>query len=127
MPATYNQIQRFLADFKTAVKTFLNVIPRRKNLEFLLKHGLTAQQREDMILGLQVRDYVKGPESDDKSRGPKTLWFFGSEYEKLAIYIKLELIEEKDEETGVVVKHAICLGFHEAEWPMQFPYRKFER
>src|SRR5271154_81436 len=97
MPATYNQIQRFLSEFKEAAKIFLTVVPRKKNLEFLTQHGLTALQREEAILGLQVRDYVKGPESDDRSRGPKNLWFFGIELEKVSVYIKLELVEEEDE------------------------------
>lgn len=127
MPVTHGQIQKFLSEFKDATRIFLHVVPRKKNLEFLIQYGLTPQQREDMILGLQVRDYVKGPESDDRSHGPKNIWFFGIEWVKCSIYTKLELCEEKSDETGETTRHAVCIGFHEAEWPMAYPYRKFER
>lgn len=127
MPASHSEIHRFLSEFKRAAQIFLPVIPRKKNWEFLTKHGLTARDREDAILGLQVRDYVKGPEADDRAGGAKTLWFFWIERDGLSIYVKLALVDERDEKTGEVIEHASCLGFHEAEWPMRYPFKRFER
>ncbi|MDE2237050.1 MAG: hypothetical protein KGK30_04105 [Elusimicrobia bacterium] len=100
----------------------MNVIPREVNRDFLLKHGFTPRERVEVILGLRVENYIKGPEEDDRARGPKDIWFFGVEYEQVSIYIKLQLVEEKDAAAGKTLKHAKCISFHEAKWPMIYPY-----
>ena len=123
MPATPTQIKDFLSAFKQSAQLDLNVIPRQKNLEFLTRHGFTPKERKEVLLGLQVGDYCKGPEEDDKARGPKDIWFFGVDYEGVQVYIKLQLVEEKDEETGDMMRHAKCISFHGAEHEMRFPYR----
>jgi hypothetical protein len=122
MPATPTEIKDFLSTFKQAARLDLNVIQREKNLEFLTRHGFTPKERKEVLLGLQVSDYCKGPEEDDKVGGPKDIWFFGVDYEGLQIYIKLQLVEEKDEETDDTMRHAKCISFHEAEHAMTFPY-----
>ena len=76
------------------------------------------------MLGLQVEDYWKGPEEDDKVRGgPRDIWFFGVDYQEIQIYIKLQLVEEKDAKSGQTRRHAKCISFHEAEWPIVYPYK----
>ena len=123
MPATPAQINDFLSAFKRTAQLDLNVIPREKNLEFLTRHGFTPRERKDAILGLAVKDYCKGPEQDDKAGGQRDIWFFGIVYEGVEIYIKLQLVNEKDEETGDVMRHAKCISFHSAEHKLQFPYK----
>jgi hypothetical protein len=123
MPATPTQIKEFLSVFKRAAQLDLNVIPRERNLDFLTRHGFTPRERKEAILGLSVKDYCKGPEEDDKAGGPKDIWFFGIAYEGVDIYIKLQLVDEKDEETGDTMRHAKCISFHDAERRLQFPYK----
>jgi hypothetical protein len=69
-------------------------------------------------MGLRVENYIKGPEEDDRARGPKDIWFYGVEYEG----IKVQLVEEKDAAAGKTISHAKCISFHEAQWPMSCPY-----
>jgi hypothetical protein len=122
MGASRKQVQNFLTDFKKAAQQELNVVPRKINLDFLTQNGLTPKERKEVILGLTVKDYFKGPEEDDRARGPKDIWFFGVEYQDLEIYIKLQSVEEKDASTGTAIKHAKCISFHQAQWPMRRPY-----
>ncbi|PIP82597.1 MAG: hypothetical protein CO113_10745 [Elusimicrobia bacterium CG_4_9_14_3_um_filter_62_55] len=122
MAASRKQVQNFLTNFKKAAQQELSVIPRKINLEFLTQHGLTPKERKEVILGLTVKDYFKGPEGDERAPGPQDIWFFGVEYQYLEIYIKLQLVEEKEESTGTAIKHAKCISFHQAQWPMRYPY-----
>ena len=116
------RVQEFLSDFKMAAQEELNVIPREINRDFLTRHGFTPRERKEAILGLRVENYIKGPEEDDRARGPKDIWFFGLEYQGIPTYIKLQLVDEKNMATGKTRKHAKCISFHEAKWPMSFPY-----
>ncbi len=119
MAAPLQQVRQFLLDFKQTAEGELHVPNRDKNLAFLARHGFTARERKEIILGLRMDDYVKGPEVDDRwPDGPKCVWVFGVQYEGIHIYIKLKLIEEDKE------KRAICISFHEAEFSMRFPYRR---
>lgn len=122
MPSPKGRVQEFLSDFKTAAQGGLSVIPREINRDFLTEHGFTPRERLEVILGLRVEDYIKGPEEDDRARGPKDIWFFGVEHEGIQIYIKLQLMKEKDAVAGVTLKHAKCISFHEAKWPMSRPH-----
>jgi len=122
MPSPKGRVQEFLSDFKMAAQRGLSVIPREINRDFLTKHGFTPRERLEVILGLRVEDYIKGPEEDARARGPKDIWFFGVEYEGIPIYIKLQLVEETGAAAGKTLKHAKCISFHEAKWPMSYPY-----
>ena len=116
------RVQEFLSKFKTAAEKELVVISREINLHFLVQHGLSWRERKEVLLGLCVEDYIKGPEEDDRARGPKDIWFFGLEYREIEIYIKLKLVEETNMATGKMTQHAMCISFHEAKWPMSRPY-----
>lgn len=119
MPAPLQQVRQFLLDFKQAAEKGLHIPNREKNLSLLARHGFTVRERRDVILGLRVEDYVKGPEPDDRDpTGPKNIWVFGVEHGGVGIYIKLKLVEEDD------MKRAICISFHDAEFKMRFPYRR---
>lgn len=124
MPATPTQIKEFLSAFKQLAQLDLDIYPRKKNLDFLNRHGFRPAERREVILGLQVKDYCKGPEEDDKEPGgEKVMWFFGVNYEGIEIYIKLRIVDEKNEETGEIMRHAKCISFHNPEWEMKFPYK----
>jgi len=91
------QISLFLHSLKVAIEegTFVT-IDREKNNEFLAKHGMTPREREEIIYGLQVDDYVSGPEEDYDYPGEKDIWKFKKEYMGLEIYIKIKLIQSGD-------------------------------
>lgn len=66
---------------------------------------------------MEVEDYCKGPEADDKNYN---WWFFAREINTAVgntlFYIKIR-IETRGRE------QVLCLSFHEADYPINFPYR----
>jgi len=86
------------------------VMDRGKNRDALLELGLTKRQREELILSLTPDDYCVGPLREKKGAGH--VWIFGRVEEGREIYIKLR-----------VTHMPICLSFHPAEHPLQYPLR----
>ena len=118
MPTTQEHVRQFLSSFKKAAETNLYVPNRDKNRDFLARHGFTVRERRNVLLGLRVEDYSKGPELDDRfPHGPKNVWVFGANHAELLIYIKVKLVEE------VQINRALCISFHDAEFRMRFPFR----
>ena len=69
------------------------------------------------VRDLEVADYSSGPLQDDKGR-PRDLWVFGRYLEEYEVYIKPTAYLKADD------VQAVCVSFHEAEWPLVYPYRK---
>lgn len=109
---TKSQIQLFLTQIKETItsKNFI-VIPRDKNNEFLATTGMTPKEREEIILSLETRHYMKGPAADHKNPGEKEIWVFKVNYSGKDIYIKLKLSLNPDTKTFF----GKCLSFHESE------------
>jgi hypothetical protein len=95
-------------------------VDREKNLNSLYKHGLTIDIAKFYIETLEVKDYWKGPEPDDKEFNNYDWWFFAREINtalgNILFYIKIR-IETRGRE------QVICLSFHEADYPIDFPYK----
>lgn len=106
------QIQLFLTQIKETItsKNFV-VIPRDKNNDFLAKTGMTPTERENIILSLESRHYVKGPASDHNNPKEKDIWVFKATYNGMDIYIKLKLLLDPDTDRFF----GKCLSFHESE------------
>ena len=47
--------------------------------------------------------------------GGAEMWVFGKDHNYIEIYIKISVAER-----------SLCISFHEAERPMQYPFRKEE-
>lgn len=118
---------------KSAIKAFLSqvcekmnkingfqFIDREKNLNSIYKHGLTIDMAKTYIKDLEVEHYWKGPEPDDKDINNYDWWFFArwinTPLGKTLFYIKIR-IETRGRE------QVICLSFHEADYPIIFPYK----
>jgi hypothetical protein len=89
---------------------------RKKNRDSIGAMGLTIEQAWTEMLRLTYRDYVDGPVLDDNPRYAAMghcWWIFGLRVEDLTVYVKLRISASK-----VVV----CLSFHEAQFPIKFPY-----
>ncbi len=69
------------------------------------------------VRGLELVDYSRGPLRDDKGR-PRDLWVFGRYVKEYEVYIKLAVYLSKNE------VRAVCVSFHEAQWPLAYPYKK---
>ncbi len=109
---------KFLKEFKIIATKGrgIDIVSRRKNLDFLAKLGLTKRNCKDEILSLSVADYCDGPKLD-KDR-PGEIWEFGKRILGQNVYIKLKIAQVGKE------RIAKCLSFHMAEFPLCFPFRE---
>jgi len=116
--AKRGQIVNFLKEFKKIATEGrgIDFISRRKNLDSLVKLGLTKRNCKEEILSLSVAEYCGGPEPD-KDR-PGEIWEFGKLIGNREVYIKLKIAQVGKE------KIAKCLSFHVAEYPLSFPFRE---
>lgn len=91
--------------------------PESKTRAFLKSIDYRDVDVFHVVRKLEVADYSSGPLQDDKGR-PRDLWVFGRYLEEREVCIKLAayLVE------GAV--QAVCVSFHESEWPLSYPYRK---
>jgi hypothetical protein len=108
-------VRQFLVEFKALVdENGLDVTDRLVNKDALLELGLTARQREDIVLSLTPQDYSTGPLKDAYKSG--YYWIFGKLFDHIEIYIKLKIAGPPGSE------QAVCFSFHKAERPLSYPY-----
>jgi hypothetical protein len=115
--ATREQVHQLLIEYKKYGAQNIVVATRDINTQALIALELTAQQRKEIILGLEVSDYVSGPDEDENKQGGSRLWVFGATHDGKEIYIKIKLFEENKR------RHAKCLSFHEAKAPLKYPLK----
>lgn len=111
------KVRKFLLEFKQVATSGsgIDIVPRRETRPTLLELGLTKANLEEIVLGLSVADYCKGPDAD-RDR-PGEIWVFGRKIKEREVYIKIKVAQ-------VEGKHiAKCLSFHFAQHPMKFPLR----
>src|SRR5690606_2995550 len=89
---------------------------RGKNRQGLIDSGLTKKNFANEILILSLLDFSQGPKED--SRHPGEYWVFGKKYLGKEFYIKLKIAETPDGH-----REALCISFHRAEWPLNYPFR----
>lgn len=113
--ADEQRVEFFLGLVKEAVRTGMFILSgREKNLAFLAKFGVSIPTVKKCILGLSTDNYCSGPSRDLSAKNHNDVWVFGTELENREIYIKLSL--------GDTIDKVICISFHEAEFPMTYPY-----
>lgn len=114
-------IVQFLADFQCLAQHEMTVIPRAKNTQALLDMGLTFTDRRNAILSLTVEDYSSGPLDDCERAG--VVWIFGKWINETEVYVKLKLVEYIPMDTATLVKKAVCISFHQASEPLEYPFK----
>jgi hypothetical protein len=80
---------------------------REKNNRYLAKTGMTPRERLSIIRGLQIANYVAGPEQDYNSSDDPDIWTFKRGFQGHEIYIKIKLIKAEED------IYAICVSFHD--------------
>lgn len=110
-------VRDFLLEFKQIATSGrgVDIVPRAETRPTLARLGLTMANLEELLLGLSVADYCKGPEAD-RDR-PESIWIFGREIEGQEIYIKLKVAKVGDR------RIAKCISFYFAQYPLRYPYR----
>ena len=111
----------FLLEFKELAHHALYVWPRDVNTQALLDMGLTFTDRIGVILSLSIEDYSSGPLQDLNRAGD--VWIFGKTVHSIEVYIKLKLVEYRSLETNAMVRQAVCISFHPAREPLEYPFK----
>ena len=85
----------------------LDPIERPKNVEFVANYGLTSDDLKDIVHGISVNDYVKGPVLDNNPIYKRPVWIF-IEYVnniRVEVYLKIKITNHK--------KKVYVLSIHE--------------
>ncbi len=88
---------------------------RGKNQQALHDLEISPAKRKEIISLLKAEDYSQGP-LDEKMRGILPMWVFGKQIKKKEVYIKVSM--------GIENNGAVCISFHIAESPLNYPYKK---
>jgi len=88
---------------------------REKNLRALLELDMLAEKREELVTGLSIENFYRGPREDLIHTGNR-FWEFGTSYHGVEIYIKLSL--------GFPEEPVWCISFHKAERKISYPLRR---
>ena len=109
--ASITDISAYLAKVKKLLSADkYNFVPRRKNMLALSQHGLTIIDAKNEILGLEVKDYYKGPKADLDAGRPGDVWEFKRNIDGTPFYVKVKIDQENGEDA------LKCLSFHEDEF-----------
>lgn len=116
MATTESEVEQFLSEFRTKMGTFTILFrnDRQKNMQCFADLEITQSFAEQTIDGLQVVDYCEGP-LDEKLYGLGDMWVFGKDIKKREVYIKIT--------KGHPGSQVICVSFHVAERPMNYPFK----
>lgn len=110
------EVEKFLKGLKVKMKVFgiLFLDDRGKNQQTLHDLEISPAKRKEIIANLKTEDYSDSP-LEEKMRGILRMWIFGKEVKDKEVYIKVSM--------GVENNSAVCISFHIAEQPMNYPYK----
>ena len=122
--ATLEEVEAFLNEFQAKARVFGIIYnnDKEENFQTLLDLELRADERDNYIFALKPEDYYQGPDKNDYDSEEGNVWMFGIGIKKkrkrkiIPIYIKIYI-------TKVNGAANYCISFHEAKYPMTFPYK----
>lgn len=114
--ALRNEVEAFLASFHEKVKVFgiLFRDDREKNRKALFDLDISRLERLEIIKSIETEDYSDGPIADELNLGTE-MWIFGKDVKGIEVYIKITM--------GGFNGRTICISFHRAERPMDYPLK----
>ena len=114
--ATRTEVEQFLNQFKVKLEIWGIVFldGREKNIQALADLGISRFERLDIIKTIQVEDYSEGPIKDVLNDYGE-MWVFGKDVNGFETYIKITM--------GKPSLKTICISFHQAEHPMNYPLK----
>ncbi|MEZ3597459.1 MAG: toxin [Paramuribaculum sp.] len=114
---TKDDVEKFLENFYLKVKVFGIRFrdDRDKNRNALLELEISPRFRETIVMLLEWLDYSEGPITDELNKHGE-MWVFGKDVKGTEVYIKISM--------GVPNSHSICISFHVAEHPMNYPFKE---
>jgi len=113
------EVEKFLEELKvkeaSGVLSFLILDDRSKNAQSLHNLDIPPDKRKEIIRELKADDFYRV--EDGLYMGKYGMWSFGKLVHKVEVYIKISLTE----------RNVICISFHEAEYPMTYPFKKIQK
>lgn len=115
--ASKQEVETYLKELKVKIDIFgiLFLDDRGKNQQTLHDLEISPAKRKEIISSLKAEDYSQGP-LDEKMRGILPMWVFGKHVKKKEVYIKVSM--------GIENNGAVCISFHIAQHPMNYPLKK---
>jgi hypothetical protein len=107
--ASKQEVQQYLKELKVKMEIFGILQQTLHDLE------ISPAKRKEIISSLKAEDYSQGP-LDEKMHGILPMWVFGKQVKQKEVYIKVSM--------GIVNHGAVCISFHIAEHPMNYPLKK---
>lgn len=114
--ASRQEVEKFLKELSVKIDVFgiLFLDERGKNQQSLHDLEISPAKRKEIIQSIITEDYSEGP-LDEKMRGILPMWVFGKEVRNKEVYIKISM--------GINDSSAVCISFHIAEHPMNYPLK----
>jgi len=114
--ATKEEVELFLKRLKLKIKVFDIIFrdDRGKNMKTLAALEITATYRKEVVMNIEPDDYSEGPIVDTLNKMGE-MWVFGKNVKGQEVYIKITL--------GLPNSSTICISFHLAENPMNYPFK----
>lgn len=111
-----NEVLQFLRRFKDKARIFGIVFrdDRGKNTQSLLDLEITPLKRLEIVMSLEVEDFVDGP-LEDTLHKISDLWVFGKKVKSKDVYIKISM--------GFTDCSAVCISFHIAEYKLVYQFK----
>jgi hypothetical protein len=109
-----DQVALFLTLLKQCAACSFRLERRPENMATLARLGMTLKDARDRILALTPADYVEGP-TPRSEHSSQEAWVFGLHIQDTDVYVKVSIRIEP--------ARCVCVSFHEAQWPMDLPYR----
>ncbi len=115
--ASKQEVEKYLNELRVKIGIFglLFLDDRGKNQQTLHDLEISPAKRKEIISSLKTEDYSQGP-LDEKMRAILPMWVFGKQVKKKEVYIKVSMGLENNE--------AVCISFHIAEHPLNYPFKK---
>lgn len=109
-------VGKFLRAFKEKMSIWdvLFRDDRGKNLQTLTVLEISPSARKAVLEKLTPQDYAQGP-LEENLYGLREMWVFGKRHKGTEIYIKITM--------GFPGTSVICISFHQAEYPIQYPFK----
>lgn len=110
------EVEQFLKTLNVKIRVFgiLFLDDRGKNQQTLHDLEISPITRKTIIENLTYLNYSEGP-LEEKMRGILPMWVFGDTVKGKEIYIKVSM--------GIENQGTVCISFHIAEYPMNYPFK----
>ena len=110
-----DSVIQFLAGWKPASCTFIDFVPRQKNIEGLKSLGITMKIARELLQSISIENYVSVPELD-RDKGTQDIWVFGITVGQVEVFVKIKMYQVQG------TAKCKCLSFHPAERPLSYPF-----